>query len=130
MSQYTSQCIATPFKQTCCSYNPIAIHLDVLQYNNSTYPASCNTIPAHTLCHNTIPVLQHNPQPTCTPSCNTLPWLAIQFLTSQYSWAVAQISYATYYYFFYRFSLFFGYWKMSQKLYSSNFFFHSSVHPK
>ena len=116
---------------------PIAIHLDMLQYNNSTYQASCNTISAHTLCHNTIPVLQHNPQPTCTPSCNTLLWLAIQFLASQYNWAVTQISYATFFFFHFFFhyiffSHFFGYWKMSQKLYSckKKKKFHSLVHPK
>ena len=66
-------CIATLLSQpTACNTNTL------LQYN-----------PANALCHNTVPVLQHNLQPTCSPNCNTLPWLAIQFLAHNTNWAVA-----------------------------------------
>ena len=80
--------------------------------------------PATSYC-NTNLVLQYNFFPSHTAlSCNTLPFLAIQLGSSPNQF------YNTL--FFFRFSLFFiflhifGYWKMSQKLYSSFFFFSST----
>ena len=48
---------------------PIAIHLDVLQYNNSTYQASCNTIP---LQYNFCPhsMSQYNTSIATQPTAN------------------------------------------------------------